>query len=58
MSDATYCLRCGLPHAGRCMRDAKTLPEQLDAAETGEQFGQVLMGFFAAVDKARDNDDD
>ena len=36
----------------------KTIPEQLDAAETGEQFGQVLSGFFAALDKARWADDD
>jgi len=33
--------------------DPKTLPEQLDAAEDGEQFGKALMGFFAALDKAR-----
>ena len=28
----------------------RTIAEQLDAAETGEQFGQVLMGFFAALE--------
>ncbi len=33
--------------------EPKTLAEQLDAAQTGEQFGQVLTGFFAALDKAR-----
>lgn len=31
----------------------KTIAEQLDAAENGEQFGRVLTGFFAALDKAR-----
>lgn len=37
--------------------DPKTLPELLDAAESGEEFGQVLTGFFAALDKARWADD-
>lgn len=38
----------------------KTIPEQLDAAENGEQFGRVLTGLFAALDKARweQQDDD
>ena len=36
------------------MNDPKTVAEQLDAAKDGEEFGQVLMGFFAAMDKARD----
>ena len=36
----------------------RTIPEQLDAAETGEEFGQELNGFFAALDKARCADDD
>ena len=35
------------------MDDPKTIPEQLDAAETGEEFGRVLSGLFAALDKAR-----
>jgi len=34
--------------------EPKTLPEMLDTAQTGEEFGDVLMGFFAAMDKARD----
>lgn len=38
------------------MNEPRTLPELLDAAETGEQFGAVLMGFFDAVDKARQED--
>lgn len=40
--------------------EPKTIPEQLDAAETGEEFGRVLTGLFAALDKARweEADDD
>lgn len=42
------------------MADRKTLPEQLDAAQDGEEFGKVLTGFFAAWDKTRwaEEDDD
>lgn len=36
------------------MDEPKTIPEKLDAAQTGAEFGDVLMGFFAAVAKARD----
>ena len=32
----------------------RTLAEQLDAAETGEQFATVLGGLFAALQTARD----
>ena len=35
---------------------AKTLAEQLDAAETGEEFGQVLMGLFSFLEKSRDEE--
>jgi len=38
--------------------DPKTTPEMLDAAQTGEEFGAVLMGVFAALDKARWGDDE
>lgn len=31
----------------------RTVPEMLDAARTGEEFGAVLMGMFSALDKAR-----
>lgn len=49
-----YCIRCGRPHAaGECSRGPKTLAERLDAAETGEEFAQVLTGLFAALDRAR-----
>lgn len=36
------------------MNEPKTIPEQLDAAQTGEEFGNVLMGMFASLAKARD----
>jgi len=48
-----YCNRCGIPHDGVCIREPKTVPEKLDAAQNGEQFGQVLMGLFSALDEAR-----
>ena len=38
------------------MADPKTIPEQLDAARTGEEFGQVLTGLFALLDRAREED--
>lgn len=33
-----------------------TIAERLDAAKDGEEFGQVLMGLFRSLDKAREND--
>lgn len=54
MSD--YCNGCGRPHDGDlCGR--MTVAEQLDAAESGEEFGQVLNNFFTALDKARWSDE-
>ena len=38
----------------------KTIPEQLDAAKTSEEFALVIMDMFAAMDRARqeeENDD-
>jgi hypothetical protein len=44
------------------MADRKTVAEQLDAAQNGDEFGGVILGFFAALDKARwaeeDTDDE
>jgi hypothetical protein len=44
------------------MSDPKTVAEQLDAAKNGDEFGGVILGFFAALDKARwaeeDTDDE
>ncbi len=34
----------------------KTIVEQLDAAQTGEQFGAALMGLFAALDQTDDEE--
>jgi hypothetical protein len=48
-----YCLRCGLPHAGDCLR---TIPERLDAAQNGDQFGRVLNTLFAALEDAIEED--
>lgn len=44
--DSTY--RC-LCHAYR----RQTVAEQLDAAQSGKEFGQVLMGLLTALDEAR-----
>ena len=38
--------------------EPKTLPEQLDAAKDGQEFGDLIMGFFAALDKARREEDE
>lgn len=38
------------------MTDPKTIPEQLDAARNGAEFGAVLGNLFAAVEKARDEE--
>jgi hypothetical protein len=35
----------------------KTIAEQLDAAQSGEEFGQVLMGLFDTLAHARDEDE-
>jgi hypothetical protein len=32
------------------MTEPRTLAEQLDATESGEEFGAVLMGLFAALE--------
>jgi hypothetical protein len=31
----------------------KTIAEQLDDAQTGEEFGRVLLGFMAAYDREK-----
>jgi hypothetical protein len=38
--------------------EPKTLAEQLDAAQTGEEFGGVLMGLFGYLEQARDEPDE
>jgi hypothetical protein len=38
------------------MTDPKTLAEALDAAQTGEEFAQVLAGLFATLERQRDDE--
>lgn len=40
------------------MSEPKTLPELLDAAESGEEFGRVLGDLFSALRVAADEDDE
>jgi hypothetical protein len=35
------------------MAERKTVAEQLDAAQNGEEFSGAILGFFTALDKAR-----
>lgn len=38
--------------------EPKTVAEQLDAAQSGEEFGNVLKGFFTALADAKHREDD
>ena len=38
------------------MSEPKTVPEMLDAAETGEQFGQVILGIFKTLERLQDDE--
>jgi hypothetical protein len=38
------------------MTEPKTVPEMLDAAETGEQFGQVILGIFKTLERLQDDE--
>jgi len=38
--------------------EPKTIAEQLDAAENGQQFGAVLQGLFGALERAMDQEVD
>lgn len=33
-----------------------TVAEKLDAAESGEEFGNVILGLFRTLEKARDDE--
>jgi hypothetical protein len=35
--------------------EPKTVPEMLDAAQTGEQFGQVILGIFTTLERLKDD---
>jgi hypothetical protein len=37
--------------------DPKTIAEALDAAQTGQEFGQLLNSLFGALEKARDDEE-
>jgi hypothetical protein len=39
-------------------QDPKTVPEALDAARDGDEFGQVLSGLFASLEAARDTQEE
>jgi len=61
MTNPAYCMRCGIPHSDGCRREPdrpRTIAEQLDDAQTGEAWGRVIMGLFAAMDKARFEEED
>lgn len=36
----------------------KTIAEQLDSAQSGEEFGQVIEGFFRLLEAARDEEEE
>ena len=38
------------------MSDPKTVAEQLDAAESGEEFGNVILGLFKTLEEKMDNE--
>lgn len=38
--------------------DPKTVAEQLDAAQNGQEFGQVLNNLFKVLERQMDDDDD
>lgn len=40
------------------VNEPRTVAEQLDAAQTGEEFGNVLKGFFAALADAKYREDE
>ena len=36
--------------------EPKTVPEMLDAAQTGEEFGQVIFGIFTTLERLTDDE--
>jgi hypothetical protein len=48
--------RHGNPRLVVAMSEPKTVPEMLDAAETGEQFGQVILGIFKTLERLQDDE--
>jgi hypothetical protein len=39
------------------MPEPKTIADQLDAAQNGQQFGQVINNLFKVLEQARDHED-
>ena len=71
MTESPRCV-CGhrkYDHQGSCYEPTKrcrcmgfthqpmTLAEQLDATQSGEEFGQVILGLFKTLETMKDNDD-
>ena len=48
------------PHHDRSaeVTEPKTVAEQLDAAKDGQEFAQVILGLFGALERMSDDDDD
>lgn len=44
--------------AARIEQPPRTVAEQLDCAQSGEEFGQVLQGLFSTLEQARDETDE
>lgn len=38
------------------MTEPKTVPEMLDAAQTGEEFGNVILGIFKTLERLQDDE--
>jgi hypothetical protein len=38
------------------MTEPKTVPEMLDAAQTGEEFGVVILGIFKTLERLQDDE--
>ena len=45
------------PTKGHTMTEPKTIAEQLDAAQNGEQFSNAILGLFTTLEKMINEDD-
>lgn len=46
------------PRGGAVMTDPKTIPEKLDAAQTGDEFAAVLVAILDGLERARDAEEE
>ena len=46
------------PPGGADMTEPKTIAEQLDAAETGQEFGHVILGLFTKLENLTEGHED